>query len=451
MKYNKKIKVLKQISGITGWNIVKTALKLKHANKQGVSVKAYLDFHAYNMDEVELIELADTIKAKKIRDKLQKERLIGLVCDKTGWDKDTTVAEMNKALKKGISYFEYVKNECWKKDDADMLKLVKWWEKEKSRRSKSVNGFLERICEDTGWDEMKVRIEVDKAKANCGASYEDFFLFKLHEKDEVAQREYLTFDTFSMLKMKYNDYGRQDLFNDKAAFNELFSDQIKRNWFVNRNLKFDDFVEETNNMQKLFVKPLRGTHGRGTEIIDCSDDLEAKRTLYKKIISEPPKIFEDVIVQHKKLSELCPTSVNTVRIVSIYIDGTCNYICAGLRMGRDKIVDNFHAGGIIAGIDTETGLVTTNAVDYNRNVYETHPVTGIRIKGFQIPNWNKLLEACEAVTGRVEGINLVGWDFAITEDGVDLIEGNTGPSFVMQQLPFAMENIGIKNVVERFI
>ncbi|MDQ9790964.1 sugar-transfer associated ATP-grasp domain-containing protein, partial [Acinetobacter baumannii] len=56
---------------------------------------------------------------------------------------------------------------------------------------------------------------------------------------------------------------------------------------------------------------------------------------------------------------------------------------ASLRIGGGtSIIDNFHGGGMVAVADLKTGELVTDGADMAGNVYKTHPMTGIMIKGF---------------------------------------------------------------------
>ena len=116
-------------------------------------------------------------------------------------------------------------------------------------------------------------------------------------------------------------------------------------------------------------------------------------------------------------------------------------------MGRGGVVDNFHAGGIAATIDIPSGMVCTSAADLDGNTFEENPYSGKKIKGYQIPNWDRIIETCKEITGKVSGVNLVGWDFAITPDGVDLIEGNPGVYYVLAQVPNVADHNGLRPVM----
>jgi hypothetical protein len=110
------------------------------------------------------------------------------------------------------------------------------------------------------------------------------------------------------------------------------------------------------------------------------------------------------------------------------------------------VIDNFHNGGIAARVDVETGIVNADAIDLDGNIIEKNPYSGMKMRGFQIPHWDKLLETCRDIDGRIEDVDYVGWDFAITEDGVELIEGNEG-AYVMPQMCNLQDDTGLLPVL----
>ena len=58
-----------------------------------------------------------------------------------------------------------------------------------------------------------------------------------------------------------------------------------------------------------------------------------------------------------------------------------------------------------------------------------HPGTDIVMLGYRIPNWDKVIEGSEKAAEMLPQIRIIGWDVAITEDGIELIEGNHNPDY----------------------
>ena len=65
--------------------------------------------------------------------------------------------------------------------------------------------------------------------------------------------------------------------------------------------------------------------------------------------------------------------------------------------------------------------------------------TGKPITGFQIPYWPEVLDLAERALRHIDGINFVGWDICVTEDGPIIIEGNSGPALADVQLLYSYE------------
>jgi hypothetical protein len=104
-----------------------------------------------------------------------------------------------------------------------------------------------------------------------------------------------------------------------------------------------------------------------------------------------------------------------------------------MAQGRDSAVDNFHAGGIAAKVDIDTGELG-RAVDGAMAMgcatgwCDEHPDTGGQILGRRLLCWQKILDLVRpAHTLAFADQVVVGWDVALVSDGPLLIEGNKGP------------------------
>lgn len=108
-----------------------------------------------------------------------------------------------------------------------------------------------------------------------------------------------------------------------------------------------------------------------------------------------------------------------------------------MRIGHaGSFVDNVGAGGLTVSVDRETGIIDSDAIDERGFRYETHPETGVRFKGNQLPAWDRALEVVKAVSGRIDGARYVGWDLACTKDhDWVIVEGNGKTGFYGAQAP----------------
>ncbi len=193
------------------------------------------------------------------------------------------------------------------------------------------------------------------------------------------------------------------------------------------------FLEFARYHKKFIIKPDRGSLGKGIEVFEYTDDEHAKE-LYKKSF-EGQIICEEYISQHRALKDLNPFSVNTIRVVTLLCDGEVKILSAALKsgVGSDSIADNMHKGGIGAQIDIATGIVSTFGYDYKYNRYTHHPISNLKIIGFEVPNWNKVVERVTEAHKRLPQCSIFGWDVAITQDDVDIVEANNAPGPMLMQ------------------
>lgn len=177
---------------------------------------------------------------------------------------------------------------------------------------------------------------------------------------------------------------------------------------------------------RFFVKPVLGSLGRGTRILDFTQPGQPGPS------DLPDCLVQALIVQHDDLMELYPHSVNTIRIDTWITDeGDCIHNAAVQRMGMNgEIVDNWARGGVATGIDLETGLLFPRGRRKNKyadqTIYDRHPETGTVFAGRRVPYWDEV----KALTARAARVFLplrsLGWDVAITAGGPVLVEANVG-------------------------
>ena len=415
--------------------------------------------------------LKDTIRhivgfpARLMSRRKKEQEYIDYVCESSGWSREETIAAMKKAKKEGISYKYYAKKRLWTRSEAQIERVQKNAAAAKERTQAEIDHALEEVMKATGWSRTAADEKIRLARQTCGSSYKDYYSFKLYEMTPEEQQTYFTLGVFETLAFKYNpDPAAIKTLLQKSRFAKKFDKLFYRVWFINRDLTFEEFSEKVKGLDQLICKPLSSTQGKGIVRIRFSD-YENLQAVYDDLWSRKKMICEECIVQHPAIAAFNESSVNTIRVLTI-VDGLgenrkCHHVYAGFRMGRGELVDNFHAGGIIASVDPATGITCMDAIDLSGNHYPTHPVSGLATLGFQLPNWDKVLEVTEKAAlklavrideeGKATGASMVGWDVAITPEGACLVEGNSEPSHSIIQLPYAESRKGMRYLVEEFL
>lgn len=160
----------------------------------------------------------------------------------------------------------------------------------------------------------------------------------------------------------------------------------------------------------------------------------------QSIVSDNKFILQQRVEQTHALAYLYPHSLNTLRIVTVYNRETSqiDLLTAVMRIGADyHRVDNWAAGGLIVGVDTNTGCLTKYGFYKPTIKVEKcthHPNTHVEFIGYKIPYFEDAVAACKRFHSYFPDIHSVGWDVAITDDGPCFIEGNDNWDTVLPQV-----------------
>lgn len=74
------------------------------------------------------------------------------------------------------------------------------------------------------------------------------------------------------------------------------------------------------------------------------------------------------------------------------------------------------------------------ARDLRKGRFERHPDSGAAIEGLEIPYWTEVMEVALRGQLTLSGLTSIGWDIAVTNDGVSIVEANVGWNFEMFQV-----------------
>lgn len=284
--------------------------------------------------------------------------------------------------------------------------------------------------------------------AYCGlryqAGYMDYKLFEMYDLNSRQRKTIITRGINNSFVRKYNNPEYTKYLRNKYLFNEKYREFLGREYMSVSKENFADFENFVNKHHRIVVKPLDDCCGHGVEQIEVDDSNI--REIYDNILNSGRTLIEETATQIPELKNIHPTSINTMRIVTL----RQKVVAAYLRIGNNNnFVDNLNHEGLAAPINIETGRIDYPAMDKKMNIYEEHPITKVRIIGFVIPNWETVREFTEKVSKIMPEVGYVGWDVSLNEHGPYLIEANEFPGHDIYQLPpHRTDGIGMLPVFE---
>lgn len=297
--------------------------------------------------------------------------------------------------------------------------------------------------------DTRLKKEIEDDIRQCRKIYnikaEEYFLFGFYGKSSDYRSSFLPDNVKDSALIKI--VGANVFWNELKNKYNFF--QLTKNWFgrdvmlVRQQLNKDnkqEFKLFASKHPYLFIKENSGSLGQNAGLYHVKDDKESEE-LYEYLSKKGGEwIVEEPIKQTQEMAIWNDSSVNTVRIPSILNNGKWTILGAFFRTGRKgSVVDNAGAGGIFACVNSDDGKLTTDGIDEVGIYYVKHPDSGMTYKGWQIPRWSELLKVAEKIHRSIPWHKYVGWDFALTENGWVLVEGNWG-QFVSQY----NDHIGLK-------
>ncbi len=251
------------------------------------------------------------------------------------------------------------------------------------------------------------------------------------------------------LRKQVQRYEYQILFNDKAVCEQLCRG-IGVSLPVTLGIlsKEGDYRTELDAMfagtssHQLIVKPILGHAGMGIVLAEKTSGgkieilWKKERTPLSGFVMKEDAIVQELLKQDSRIAAISGAAINTVRVVTLFPRNRDPVIVsATMRFSTgDAFVDNWSAGGVAVGVDCSTGKLLHYAFDKQGNRYTKHPSTGVVFEGFQIPEWQAIIDIASKVQTAFPFYRLLGMDIAINDAGVPvLIEVNANSDLIFQE------------------
>ena len=271
-------------------------------------------------------------------------------------------------------------------------------------------------------------------RAAYGFSSAEYRCYGFAEKSREERLAFLSDRESVCLSYLLNDLDAMGVFSDKWQTYRRFGDCYGREVIlVTAQSDPGDLAGFIRRHPVATAKPVRGSCGKGIRRIDA-DEWGSVRELLSSLTANGPAVLEELILQSAETAAFHPGSVNTVRVVTL--DGKA-LPWSFLRTGRGgSFTDNGACGGVMAGIDPQSGIIVTPGIDETGAVYACHPDTGVPFSGAPLPEWEALTRLCETLAAAVPQVRLIGWDMAHTDGGWVVTEGNAQPEMIGPQAVF---------------
>lgn len=200
----------------------------------------------------------------------------------------------------------------------------------------------------------------------------------------------------------------------------------------------------------LFAKPARGSLSVGSALLESFDDARdalilgngasvAVETFAAEIVNEHSKgfLFQQAVTQHPDVSRVAGATLGSVRVVTIAGKDSPQTLYTVWKLPAPTAMsDNaWQDGSIIAHVDHQTGRVleARRGTDLAIEVIDTHPVSGLPLRGFELPVWQDVIRAAERAHALFPYAGVLGWDIGISAEGPVILETNENPFHMLYQ------------------
>ena len=176
--------------------------------------------------------------------------------------------------------------------------------------------------------------------------------------------------------------------------------------------------------------------GKGIYVLESGEvDEEAVQKIFDDF--KMNFVVQKLVEQNELLSELNPTSLNTVRVISFFFKGQVHILSAQLRIGGSGArVDNYSSNGYACNINSD-GRLNERAV--NQAGWVTSHPNGFLFKDIVVPSYERIVQIIKEEAAKLPQLGLIGWDFGVDKNGdpvfieLNVFPGQnqrgTGPTF----------------------
>lgn len=331
--------------------------------------------------------------------------------------------------------------------------MVKFFQKIK----KYIN-YSARISKKNGGNSATELFNLMECKIKTGHGPEAYLMYEFYNKNRENWKSYLNKRQMCDLLFEVNNKTEFWMFDDKIAFYLLckkFEISSPRVLFsVNAPKKYEDIADIHNfsdfksiiqryDGKKIIFKPVKGSHGEGIfstvirkeGVIDQQKNEFYQYKNFYENLTHASKTYmaQKLINPHSDLKKIMPSpACGMIRVVTFLMkDQNVVVPYAGMTIPRHgSVISNFmHGinGNLTAAINISSGRLNDSiGLDQDGFVqfHSCHPDTQISFNDIIVPRWDEVVALCKNSALVFNTIRFIGWDVAVTDENILILEAN---------------------------
>ena len=246
---------------------------------------------------------------------------------------------------------------------------------------------------------------------------------------KYEKKRFFTFKRARWLEKEVNNPEYIHLLENKVEALKLFKDLVKRAWLYAPESQFEDFKVFVSKSPVFIAKPVGGKCGRGIAKYSTSGVSEPDlKTLYNQLVTDN-MLLEECLKAHDDIY-LGTSALSTFRVYTIMDrKGDVHILKAKYRVGTGDAITDTANGCIAYPISIKYGVIEGPGINevLNSTLYYYHPDCDKLVVGLKIPMWDSLLDVVTKAAKMIPPVRYIGWDLAVTNNSVEIIEGNHNP------------------------
>ena len=275
-----------------------------------------------------------------------------------------------------------------------------------------------------------------------GCTHNDYKKLQFYSLNYYEKETFITFHRNKRILRKLKLKKTNKYLDNTEDFNEKFKEYTKRDITCIKKLSYKQFEELIEHDNTLTCKS--SNNNTNEEVLNLND-YRGVGFMIKYMQDNKLDYILTKIEQNEYMKTINPNSLNHIKIVSLLNNNDIKLLYGIITIGttseyKNKLEENEFISGLI---NVSNGSVS-EFLDHELNVCKTHPVSGVSLSKFIIPDYDKIVELINKAHREISNVKLITWDICLTEDGPILLDGDASNDYIyFQAKRFRVNNHGL--------